>query len=103
WIDIPPASGWGGIMRYMIAEGKFYLRLSGVTNPAVPAATARTMCTIPTNAVPLGGIRGIPIMSYGQPIAELVINANGTIQFYSHDAVGTGQSLHVFVQGIPLT
>ena len=103
WIDIPPASGWGGTMRYMIAEGKFYLRLTNVTNPAVSAATAKTMCTIPTTAVPLGGIRGIPIMSYGQPIAELVINANGTIQFYSHDAVGTGQSLHVFVQGIPLT
>ncbi|MGF2047497.1 hypothetical protein ACQUET_02025 [Lactococcus lactis] len=103
WIDIPPASGWGGIMRYMIAEGKFYLRLTGVTNPAVPATTARTMCTIPTTAVPLGGIRGIPILSYGEPIAELVINANGTIQFYSHDAVGTGHSLHVFVQGIPLT
>ncbi|PUA16129.1 phage tail protein [Lactococcus lactis] len=103
WIDIPPASGWGGIMRYMIAEGKFYLRLTGVTNPAVPAATARTMCTIPTTAVPLGGIRGIPIMSYGQPIAELVINANGTVQFYPNAAVGTGQSLHVFVQGIPLT
>lgn len=103
WIDIPPASGWGGTMRYMIAEGKFYLRLTNVTNPAVSATTARTMCTIPTTAVPLGGIRGIPIMSYGQPIAELVINANGTIQFYSHDAVGTGQSLHVFVQGIPLT
>lgn len=103
WIDIPPASGWGGTMRYMIAEGKFYLRLTGVTNPAVSATTAKTMCTIPTTAVPLGGIRGIPIMSYGQPIAELVINANGTIQFYSHDAVGTGHSLHVFVQGIPLT
>lgn len=103
WIDIPPASGWGGIMRYMIAEGKFYLRLTGVTNPAVPATTARTMCTIPTTAVPLGGIRGIPILSYGEPIAELVINANGTVQFYPHNAVGTGQSLHVFVQGIPLT
>lgn len=103
WIDIPPASGWGGIMRYMIAEGKFYLRLSGVTNPAVPAATARTMCTIPTTAVPLGGIRGIPILSYGEPVAELVINANGTVQFYPHNAVGTGLSLHVFVQGIPLT
>ncbi|WP_195936120.1 phage tail protein [Lactococcus lactis] len=103
WIDIPPASGWGGIMRYMIAEGKFYLRLTGVTNPAVPAATARTMCTIPTTAVPLGGIRGIPILSYGEPVAELVINANGTVQFYPHNAVGTGHSLHVFVQGIPLT
>ena len=102
WIDIPPASGWGGTMRYMIAEGKFYLRLTNVTNPAVSATTARTMCTIPTTAVPLGGIRGIPILSYGEPIAELVINANGTVQFYPHNAVGTGQSLHVFVQGIPL-